>query len=195
MSPHPRRQTAKTREEPKRMPNTDNAKSTIDTLRHLRQSRRFTDQPVPDDVINDILEVGRWTGSGLNAQPWEFVVVRDRNTLRQISEAEGKGAHLVNATFAIVVVMDGPGSAIQTFDEARLTERMMLAAAAHGLGAGIWWWKDGGAAARHILGIPEDKPLRTAISFGYPDKEASRGSSRSAPGRKPLSELVHNERY
>src|SRR4051794_22686641 len=107
------------------MPNTDNAKSTIDTLRQLRQSRRFTDQHVPDDVINDILEVGRWTGSGMNAQPWEFVVVRDRDTLRKISEEEGKGAHRVNAPFAIVIVMDGPSSAIQTFDEARLTERMM----------------------------------------------------------------------
>ena len=171
----------------------DDAKTTIGVLRRLRQVRQFSDQAVPDDVITDILEVGRWTGSGMNRQPWEFVLVHNPATLQQIAQEEGKGSHLARAKFAVVVVMDGDGM-IETYDEARLVERMMLAAAAHGVAAGVWWFKDGGAAAKHLLGIPAAKNVRSAISFGYPADSGAGGSSTSG-GRKPLSELVHQERY
>ena len=173
----------------------DSARGKIAMLRGLRQVRQFSGKEVPQEVIDDILEVGRWTGSGMNRQPWEFVLVRNRDTLRQIAEAENAGSHLSNANFAIVIVMAGEGGGIETFDEARLTERMMLAAASHGVGAGIWWFKDGGAAARRILGIPEEKRVRTAISFGYADEEASRARPKRREARKPLSELVHEEKY
>ncbi len=174
--------------------NTGNTKGKIAMLRGLRQVRQFSPEPVPDEAIQDILEVARWTGSGMNKQPWEFVLVRDRGTLKEIAAAENANSHLVGATFAIIVLMAGEGREIETFDEARLTERMMLAAAAHGVGAGIWWFKDGGAAARRILGIPEERRVRTAISFGYPDKEAA-SRPKKPDARKPLSELVHEERY
>jgi nitroreductase len=166
----------------------------IEMLRRLRQVRQFSDRPVPQEVIDDILEVGRWTGSGMDRQPWEFVLVRNRDTLRQIAEAENVGSHLPGANFAIIIVMAGEGREIETFDEARLTERLMLAAAAHGVGAGIWWFKDGGAAARRSLGIPEERKVRTAISFGYPDEAAARRPKKT-DARKPLSELVHEEKY
>src|SRR5439155_20121779 len=133
----------------------DNAKSKIAMLRGLRQVRQFSPERVPREVIDDILEVGRWTGSGMNRQPWEFVLVRNRDTLQEIARAEGQDSHMAGADFAIIIVMPGEGGAIETFDEARLTERLMLAARAHGVGAGIWWFKDGGAAVKSILGIPE----------------------------------------
>jgi nitroreductase len=176
------------------MENAENdAKPTIAVLRGLRQVRQFSDKPVPPDVITDILEVGRWTGSGMNAQPWDLILVRNRDTLRAIADAEGKASHLARASFAVVVVMSGQGE-IATYDEARLVERMMLAAAAHGVAAGIWWFKDGGAAARRILGIPAEKQVRSAISFGYA-AEAPAPRPGGGGGRKPLSELVHEEHY
>src|SRR5689334_5911226 len=113
---------------------TRDAKSKIALLRGLRQARHFSARPVPREVSDDILEVARWTGSGMNRQPWEFVLVRNGDTLREIAAAEGKGSHLAGAQFAVVIVMTGD-SAIDTYDEARLTERMMLAAAAHGVDA------------------------------------------------------------
>jgi nitroreductase len=169
--------------------------SKIAMLRGLRQVRQFSAERVPSEVISDILEVARWTGSGMNRQPWEFVLVRNRDTLRQIAAEEAKGSHLTHADFAIVVVMAGEGGDIETYDEARLTERMMLAAAAHGVSSGIWWFKDGGAAAKRILGIPEERRVRTAISFGYPDEEAAAARPKRPDARKPLSELVHEEKY
>jgi nitroreductase len=167
----------------------------IAMLRGVRQVRQFSPQPVPDEVVSDILEVARWTGSGMNAQPWEFVLVRDHANLKEIAEAEGANSHLAGADLAILVLMEGKSPGIESFDEGRLTERLLLAAAAHGVGAGVWWFKDGGAAAKRILGIPEERKVRTAISFGYPDKEAISARPKRPDARKPLSELVHEGKY
>ncbi len=172
------------------------ASGKIEMLRGVRQVRRFTEEAVPQEAIDDILEVARWTGSGMNAQPWDLVLVRDHNLLKQIAEAEGGGSHLAGADFGIVIVMSGQGKEIESFDEGRLTERLLMAAAAHDVGAGIWWFRDGGAAAKRVLGIPEDRKVRTAVSFGYPDKEALGAAPRRASGgRRPISELVHVDKY
>src|SRR5438067_13414133 len=109
------------------------AKNKIAMLRGVRQVRQFDSRRVPDEIIHDILEVARWTGSGMNRQPWEFVVIRNHDTLRQIAEAEGAGSHLAGADFAIIVVMPGEKQGINTFDEGRLAERLLLAPAAHGV--------------------------------------------------------------
>jgi len=84
----------------------------------------------------------------------------------------------------------------ETFDEGRLSERIMLAAAAYGVGSSIGWFRRSGeAAAKEILGIPAERLVRTAISLGYPDEEARRSRPKHAQARKPLSDLVHEERY
>lgn len=172
----------------------DDARGKIALLRNVRQVRQFRTDPVPQQAIDDILEVGRWTGSGMNHQPWEFVLIRDPQMLGELSRVDGPGSHLAGASIAIVVIMAGASPEIETYDEGRLTERLMLAGAAHGLGSGIWWFKDGGAGAKRLLGIPPERRVRTALAFGYP---AARGPQPRKPsdGRKPLSELVHLEHY
>lgn len=171
------------------------AKAKIGMLRGLRQVRQFTQEPVPQEVVDDILEVARWSGSGMNAQPWDLVLVRDHDKLRAIAEGEGQGSHLGRADFGIIIVMGSEKSDIGSFDEGRLTERLLLAAAAHGVGAGLWWFRDAGASARRVLGIPEDRRVRTAISYGYPDEEAIASRPKRTNARKPLSELVHVDRW
>ncbi|MFL5731640.1 MAG: nitroreductase family protein [Chloroflexia bacterium] len=173
---------------------TVDAKGKIAMLRGLRQVRQFSPEPVPDEVVNDILEVGRWTGSGMNRQPWEFVLVRNQDTLKQIAQEEAAGSHLAGANFAIFILMPSDGGDIETFDEARLTERLMLAAAAHGVGAGIWWVRNDGEVARRVLGIPEERRVRTSIGFGYPSEEAI-SRPKKPDARKPLSQIVHREKY
>jgi nitroreductase len=173
----------------------DGAQARISMLRGVRQVRQFTPEPVPQEAIDGILEVGRWSGSGRNAQPWDLVLVRDREKLKEIADGEGQGSHFGSATFGIIIVMEGEKSDIKSFDEGRLTERLMLAAAAYGVGAGIWWFRDGGAAAKRVLGIPEDRRVRTAISYGYADKEATASRPKRQDARKPLSELVHTDRW
>jgi nitroreductase len=170
------------------------AEDHISFLRSLRAVRSFRPDPVPREVVDDILEVARWSGSASNRQPWELVVIRDSETLGKLSRLEGYAAHLRDAPLGIVIVMAGDRATQETYDEGRLAERVMLAAWAHGVGSSVGWIVgEGRAAAKDILGVPEGRTLRTAISLGYPDETARR--RRSGPARKPLSEIVHEERY
>jgi nitroreductase len=163
-------------------------------LRSLRAVRSFSPDPVPQEVVDDILEVARWSGSASNRQPWELVVIRDRETLGALARVEGYAGHLADAPLGIVLVMAGERHTQETYDEGRLAERIMLAAHAHGVGSSVGWIVGGGGdAAREILGVPEGRVVRTAISLGYPDEAARR--RRAGQARKPLSEIVHEERY
>ncbi|MCA9880861.1 MAG: nitroreductase family protein, partial [Thermomicrobiales bacterium] len=142
----------------------------IEFLRSLRSVRRFTEQPVPQAAVDDLLSVARWSGSAKNVQPWEFIVVRDPETLRQLGALPGYVTHLAQAPLAVVLVMDGDPNAVQqeTFDEGILSQRIQLAAQAHGLGSSIGWFHgDGRTRAKEILGVPQDRLLRTALSIGY----------------------------
>ena len=178
------------------MAKTENVQEYIALLRGLRAVRHFRAEPIPEPVVADILTVARWSGSAKNSQPWEFIVIHDRDTLMALATLDGFVKHLAGAQAAIVLVMAGENAEWETYDEGRLSERIGLAAAAHGLGSCIGWFAgDGRSAAKQLLGIPEKRLVRTAISLGYLDAAAQRARPKPAQARKPLSELVHDERY
>jgi nitroreductase len=168
-------------------------------LKSLRSVRFFEQhEPVLEYVLQDVLEVARWSGSARNRQPWEFVVVRDRETLESLSACDGRAAHLANAAVGIVLVMVGEPEFFEqeTFDEGRLSERISLTAASYGVGSSVGWFKgQGRKRAKEILGIPQSKLVRTVLSLGYPTSPPEGGHPALPKGRKPLSELVHEERY
>jgi len=171
----------------------------IQFLRGLRQIRQLKPQPVPAEALQDILEVARWTGSARNIQPWDLIVIHDRDTLRKLGSIEGgKGAHLVNAGLGIALVMSGDleHPDFDTYDEGRLSERIMLAADAHGLGSAIGWFKDAAAdEAKRVLDVPSERLLRSIISIGVVDAEVRRQRQRPQQPRKPLAAIVHRERW
>jgi nitroreductase len=168
----------------------------ISFLRTLRAVRSFRPDPVPQEVIDDILDVARWSGSASNRQPWEIVVIRERDTLRSLASVDGYAGHLAGAPLGIVLVMAGDRAEQETYDEGRLAERIMLAAHAHGVGSSVGWIVGRGRdAARELLGIPDHKVVRTAISLGYPDEEARGPRSGRGQTRKPLSEIIYQESY
>lgn len=174
------------------------ARDRIAFLRGLRNIRQYRSDPIPQPIVDDILDVARWSGSARNLQPWEFVVVRDRETLRTMGAADGYVAHLTGAPLAIVLVMHGVPTQLtqETWDEGRLAERIMLAADAHGLVSSIAWYGGPTAtAASEILGIPDGRLVRTLISIGYPDRDANAATPSGLSGRKPLPETVHYDRW
>ena len=83
------------------------AEDRIAFLRSLRAVRSFRPDPVPREVVQDILEVARWSGSASNRQPWELVVIRDREKLGTLALLEGFANHLADAPLGIVLVMAG----------------------------------------------------------------------------------------
>jgi nitroreductase len=175
------------------------ANDSIALLRGLRAVRDFLPTSLPPAAVDDILDVAHRTGSAFHPQPWELVVVRSRETLRELAAATTYARHLEGAALGIVIVMAGEAARVEheTYDEGRLSERIMLAAAAHGLGSCVGWVRgpteDG---VKAILGIPADRRVRTLISIGYPDLEAHRARPRpDRPSRKPFAEIVHEERF
>ena len=169
---------------------------TIKTLRGFRQTRDYQDRPLPDDLLRDVLEVGRWSGSSKNTQPWNFLVVTDMPTLRRLAEIVPFGKFLPSAPVVIALVMDGPGSG-QSFDAGRVAERMMVAAHAHGLGAGVATISgaDLERQALEALGVPEGHGLGVFVALGYPTPRDPNAPRRAGAGRRPLDDLVHYERF
>jgi nitroreductase len=177
---------------------TDNPQEFIALLRGLRAVRQFRAGALPQEAVDAILDVARWSGSASNRQHWEFVVIRERETLQALAKCEGYAGHMAGAALGIVVVMAGNADLVdqETYDEGRLSERIMLAAEAYGVGSCIGWLRGNGRKdAKALLGIPQERLVRTVISLGYPDEKARRARAKVAGARKPLSELVHWERY
>ena len=159
--------------------------------RRLRAVKEYTPEPIPQQVIEDILEVGRWSGSGANRQPWEVIVVRDPAVKQQFGEW---GARPAAAAGVVLLLVTANESAV--FDEGRLAERLCLAAAAHGLGSTVATLKnEGPAAAKRLLGIPADRRAVTVVAIGHPDVEARRARPKNPQPRKPLAEFVHWDRF
>jgi nitroreductase len=164
----------------------------------MRAVRHFTPQAVPDDVLAHILQAARWTGSAKNTQPWQFVVVRKRQTLQELALCGRYAGHLAGATLGIVVATP-PGYAL--FDAGRVTQNMMLAAWCDGVGSCIASFHEE-AKVRELLGVPEVFQAHTAVSFGYPLPNAPRtvdgvpfDKVLAHTGRIPLDELVHWETW
>lgn len=169
----------------------------IEFLRTQRQFRRFTGQPVPPDVIDDLLEVARWTGSSKNGQPWEFIVVDDRKTLEDLGAAGQFSGFLASTALAIVIVLRGASPRSEAYDEGRVSERLMLAARLHGLGSGTGWFSGEGPSNRvkALLDIPAERTVISAVGVGYPADPTERAPAGVDRGRKPLSETVSWGRY
>ena len=183
-----------------RLPDSETAAARIAFLRGLRAVRQLRPDPLPEAVLHDILEVARWSGSAGNRQPWEFVVVRDRGMLARLATIDGANAgHLATAAVGSAIVIRREVPDLDAYDEGRLAERILLAAAAYGLGAAVGHFTGPGdtwaasAEAKRLLGIPDERLLRETISLGYPAEHVER--TPNPPGRKPLDQLVHWERY
>jgi nitroreductase len=160
-------------------------------LRRTRQVRRFTDDPVAEADIQAILEVCRWTGSSTNTQPWHFIVIRDPEVRRRIAEVSRYARHVAGAPVAIAIEMPGEDPETDAYDEGRVAERILIAAGAMGLGAGIGWaerpeWP----SIRELLRVQAPAFVRTIVSIGHPTDEARRPRTGAGTGRRPLEEFV-----
>ena len=175
---------------------TERAAELIEFLRRQRQTRVFTSEPVSDDDVGQILEVARWTGSSKNTQPWNFVVVRDKATLEALSKTRKYAVWIADVPMIIAPVMEGDDPMAHGYDEGRVSERIMLAAQALGLGAGVVWFSEppAMAEARRLLNIPPGHALISAVAVGHPAPADPNAPKRDQP-RKPLSDIVHWERF
>lgn len=158
-------------------------------MRERRSIRRYTQEPVTLTEIEAILEAGRWAPSGLNNQPWRFLVVRAGDPRQDVLAGKTKYAHIVTRARALFCVfldreagynrskdLQGVGACLQN---------MLLAAHAQGLGA-VWLGEiiNQEPEVTRALGLDQSRlELMAVLAVGRPDQA---GSS----DRKPLGELL-----
>ena len=168
-------------------------------LVRVRQIRDFSDRPIAPAELDAIADVARWSGSSQNTQPWRFIVIRERDTIRRLADsALPQTRALLTATAAIAIALpDEAGGAVHhAYDEGRAAERILVAASLLGLGAGITWiLPDARARVHAVLAIPEGRLVRTIVALGHPSEAAC--APKSAPGtaRMPRNEVVFEERW
>jgi len=167
-----------------------------DVVRKRLSVRSYKPDPVPDEVLNRILDAGRLAPSAKNCQPWKFIVVKDP-TIRQALVAACRGQGSVGQAPVVICGccieeqvwkrMGGYWSA-EAVDITIALEHMMLAAASEGLGT-CWIGAFVEAEVKKVLAIPDGVKPIALTPLGYPATEA-----KPRP-RKPLSEIVCYDKY
>jgi len=164
-----------------------------------RDTRRFAQRPIPDDVLRRILQAGRMAGSAKAAEPVRFVVVREQAQKEALASCGLYTPHLPACAVAVVLVLEpelgelgAPLSIFRgPFDAGRAAQNMMLAAWAEGV-TSCPVSLHHGDRAREVLGLPEGHVVANVITFGYPEGVEA---GRAPRPRRPFEEYVHWERW
>jgi len=159
---------------------------TLEAIRKRRSIRKFTGEPVSREHLEQIVDAGRLAATGYNHQPWDFIVITQKNKIDQLKTA---ASWMENAGAVIAVVLD-PTTQYWIEDGSAAVENMLIAATALGYGS---CWLEGYTqpneeAFKLLLNIPQDKRLLTLVPIGvaveWPEVE-----------KKPLKEVLHWETF
>ncbi len=144
---------------------------------------------VPGDVKLKVLEAGRFTGTGMNSQHLRFILLQERDALKQLDEDSITGKWVEKCDFAVIVLTD-PKLGYHLIDAGRVIQDMELAAWNYGVASRIFT----GMSADHIrrdFGIPAELSPTIVVGFGYPLKKIT-GKRKK---RKPLEEIAFLGKY
>lgn len=150
--------------------------------------RDYRQQAIAKETVIQIVEGARLTGSSRNTQQWNFVVVHDPETLKELGKRASTGPYIADAPLAIAVVV--PDSPVGYIDGTRAAQDMMLVAWEAGIGSN-WVGNVNNEAVKELLNVPRELMILTVIPFGYPAQEIGTGTK----DRKPLQEIMHAERF
>lgn len=162
---------------------------------HARRSiRKYTDEPVSEEDLRELLEAAMAAPSAGNEQPWHFIVIRERALLDAVPGFHPHTAMARQASVAILVCGDPtlekhPGCWV--LDCAAATENLLLAAAAKGLGAvwcGVHPRQERVDGFRALLGIPAHVVPLSFVPIGHPAEE-------KPPVQRYNPERVHRGRW
>ena len=166
----------------------------LEAIQTRRSIRKFEPKEVPDELVQTILEAAMSAPSAGNQQPWHFIVIRDKETLRQIPKFSPYASMAPNASLAILVCGDVKLETHKGFwvqDCSAAIQNLLLATHALGLGA-VWTaaypWQDRADGYRKLLGIPENVIPLGLIPIGYPAQKAGRAV-------RFKKERIHKEKW
>ena len=169
---------------------------TWDAIRARRNVRSYSDEPIEPEQLDRILEAARRTPSSRNWQPWDFVVVTDRERLIELSTVWVGAGHVAGsaATIALIApVLDEPREkGLAQYDLGQATMSIMIAAADLGIGSGHSAVGDQDLA-RRLLGLPQDRLCAFLVALGHPADRPLAPLTKI--NRRPFDEVVHRDRW
>jgi nitroreductase len=172
------------------------AMETWDAITARRDVREFNIRAIAEEDLDRILEAGRRSPSSRNTQPWDFVVVTDRERLAELATVWRGGGHIASSAATVAFVVpdsDDPRERESNrFDIGQAAMQMMIVAADLGIGSGHSSVGDADRA-RELLGVPADRDVAFMIDFGYPSERPLRPIRK--PDRRPFDDVVHRDRW
>jgi nitroreductase len=176
----------------------------LQAIKNRRSIRKYTDQPISDEVLQQLLEAVQWAPSWANTQCWELVVVKDPAQREKLQATMGKGNPATKAIVSapLLIVLCGKLKEAGYYKEIVTTkfgdwflydlgiagQNLHLACQALGLGMVTVGLFDQAVAAK-VLGVPEGYELVAMMPIGYPDQNPK------PPKRKEISDFTHYDRW
>ncbi|MEM2897025.1 MAG: nitroreductase family protein [Candidatus Bathyarchaeia archaeon] len=167
----------------------------FEAIKKRRSIRNYKPDPIPDEFIEKVIDAARWAPSAHNAQPWEFIIIKDKELLRRLSKTHVYSGFLKDSPLAIAACVDqnkSPNHFVE--DCSAAIQNLLLAATALGLGTcwiAVYRHEDDKSEVyvREVLSIPENFRVIALISIGYP------AHAPAPPGRVDLKNLIHVNRF
>ena len=155
----------------------------------LSSIRSYSDKEVKKDIMLKVLEAGRLAPSAHNDQPWEFILINEKEILVQMSKYCISGRFIAEVAFAVVVLTD-PDSKWKEIDTTRAAQNMVLTAWNFGLGS-CWIGRIDTPGLKKYLNIPDKWDVLTVLPFGYFNEKLIP----SAKYRKSPDQVFHLNQY
>ncbi|MDA0524385.1 nitroreductase family protein [Methanococcoides alaskense] len=167
--------------------------TTIETILNRRSVREYTDEPVSEKDINTILDCARWAPSGLNNQPWKFIVIQDENTINNLAQCTHYSSIVLGSKVLIAVYLDNAEMYHHDKDVMAIgasIQNILLTCVELGLGS-VWLGEILKQAEKvnSVLEVPESYEFMALIAIGKP-VEKERTSS-----RKSIAELTFENKF
>lgn len=166
----------------------------LEAVLSRRSIRKYTDQPVPDEVVKQLLEAAMSAPSANNKQPWHFVVIRDREILDAIPTFHPYSRMLKEAALAILVCGDTQSQTLEGYwvqDCSAATQNILIAINALGLGGvwlGIYPREERVEGVRKLVGLPDHIMPLSLISIGHP-------AEKLPPSNRYDASRVHHNKW
>ncbi len=157
-------------------------------IRGRRAIRQFKQEMPAEEEVKSILEAGRWAPSGMNNQPWRFLVIKDKKQKDGLAKFTKYGDTIKDAPAVIAVCMDITDSYNRDKDLMAIgacIQNMLLQA--HSMGLATCWLGEilnKKTEVHEYLDLDKDLELLAVIAMGYPDEELTEAS------RRPLKSLL-----
>ncbi len=152
----------------------------LSLIEKRRSIRQFQDTPVERDKIDRLVEAALRSPSSMGSNPWDFVVVTEKDLLGKLSKAKQHGSSFLSGAPLAIVVCGDPSKSTVWIEDCSIAA-IFLHLAAHSMGLGSCWIqirdrmhsdaKTSEAYISELLGLPEGLRIEAMVAIGYPDQE------------------------